>query len=806
MLGTRGAGSAKAFGFTGVTGYLIQQSLRLRKSVLGYLSKTPPVTGSQTTWTMSMWVKLGTISDSTSPALFSNFVASPTYTNEYFGVFYTDSLQIYGRNSSLTTILSLTTSQVLRDPSAWYHLVFVADTTQATAANRFKLYINGIQVTAFSSATYPAQNTALSWNQNRIQYIGIQYNNSGGNLANTQPFDGYLSEVNFIDGQALTANSFGEFNSYGVWSPKKYTGTYGTNGYYLPFSDKTSTTTLGYDFSGNSNNWTPVNISLTPGVTYDSMTDVPTLTSDTAANYCVLNGAAIGADATVSGGNLNIAYGVSGTMLATPATFGMSSGKWYWEFITTVSSVVPAMSLIGITTKSSPNEIGAYPGANASGWGYYANTGQKYTNGSSTAYGATWTTNDVIGVAFDADAGTLTFYKNNTSQGTAYTGLTSGPYFPVFGDGSGGNTYSASVNFGQRPFAYTPPAGYNALNAYNLSTPTISAGNKYMAATTYTGTGTALTVTNAGAFRPDFVWLKSRSNTYNHLSYNSTTGNTKVLYPNLTLAEETNADLTSFNSNGFTLGTGASTNANGATYVGWQWQAGQGSTSTNTSGTITSTVNVNTTSGFSIVTFNNATSGNYTVGHGLNVAPQLIIVKYRNVTSNWFVYHASLGYTQRLFLNTTDAAATASYYTASPSSTVINFSSSFADNPSQPLVAYCWSPVAGFSQFGSYTGNGSADGPFVYTGFRPAFVLIKNTTNATTRYWDILDSTRNPYNVMNARLFSNASDAETTSTTPCDFLSNGFKIRTSDPSENTNGNNYIYACFAENPFKYALAR
>jgi hypothetical protein len=800
-LGTRGAGSAKAFGLTGATGYLLQQSLRLRKSVLGYLSKTPPVTGSQTTWTMSMWVKLGTISDSTSPALFSNFVASPTYTNEYFGVFYTDSLQIYGRNSSLTTILSLTTSQVLRDPSAWYHLVFVADTTQATTANRFKLYINGIQVTAFSSATYPAQNTALSWNQNRIQYIGIQYNNSGGNLANTQPFDGYLSEVNFIDGQALTANSFGEFNSYGVWSPKKYTGTYGTNGYYLPFSDKTSTTTLGYDFSGNNNNWTPTNISLTAGVTYDYMLDVPTLTSATQSNYATLQQTSAGANASISNGGLTYTFIGSANCVA-QGTMGMSSGKWYCEVTANGTQVMVGISNGSVATLP-------YVGNNANSWSYWGNNGNRYNNNLSTAYGSTYTTGDVVGIAFDSDVGSLAFYKNNVSQGVAYTGLTAGPYFVAVGNGNAAN---CSINFGQRPFSYTPPAGYNSLNAYNLSAPTISAGNKYMDATTYTGNGTALTVTNAGTFRPDLVWYKGRAAAFNNQLFDSVRGVSKNLSSNLTDAEGAISGVTAFNANGFTLGSENGGNQNGNTYVGWQWQAGQGSTSTNTSGNITSTVSVNTTSGFSIGTYSGNDTAGATIGHGLGVAPSMIIVKSRTNVSDWAVWHQSLtSVTGTLYLDLIDSQSAypnrfnSSGFTSSVWKTGSSGGAGSEVNGSgRNFVAYCWTAIPGFSAFGSYIGNGSADGPFVYLGFRPRFYMFKRTD--ANGNWGIFDTARGTYNINTPYLYPNRSDAEASSTI-LDFLSNGFKIRSASSADwNTAGGTYIYAAFAENPFKYALAR
>ncbi len=348
----------------------------------------------------------------------------------------------------------LVTTQVFRDPAAWYHIVLSVDTTQATASNRAKIYVNGNQITAFNTAVYQSQNSSLTYNSATAHYLGCL----GGP---TRFLDGYMTEINFIDGQALTPSSFGTFNSYGVWQPITYGGSYGTNGFYLPFSNATSTTTLGYDFSPNGNNWTTNNISLTAGATYDSMTDVPTLTSATAANYCTLNPLENPAGFTLSGGNLDMSG--ANAWRGTRATIGVTSGKWYWEYVHTSAT---AGGGTGISTQAGytwAQMATADPGTYSGGW-IYIYTGQKGNSNSYVAYGAAFTQNDVIGVAFDADAGTLVFYKNGVSQGTAYTGLTSGPYFPTDGGAFGGNVY----NFGQRPFAYTPPSGFVALNTFNL--------------------------------------------------------------------------------------------------------------------------------------------------------------------------------------------------------------------------------------------------------------------------------------------------------------------------------------------------
>jgi hypothetical protein len=330
-----------------------------------------------------------------------------------------------------------------------------------------------------------------------------------------------------------------------------------------------------------------------------------------------------------------------------------------------------------------------------------------------------------------------------------------------------------------------------------------------MAATTYTGAGGTQSVTNTVngiSFQPDFVWNKCRDVGYAHYLEDSVRGVTKVLRSAATQAETTETDaLTAFNSNGFTVGGNAATNNSANTYIAWQWKAGTTSAS-NTNGSITSTVSVGATQGFSVVTYT-GTGANATVGHGLGVAPSFIIIKNRSSALNWICYHASLGNGNAIFLNLTNASsADTAWNNTSPTSTVFSLGSAAtnANGSGNALVAYCFAAVAGYSAFGSYTGNGSSDGPFIYTGFRPRFIMTKCSSAAY--YWVIEDSTRNPSNVVNLELFPNDSLAETNASRSVDFLSNGFKIRHSSNTQNENGQTYIYAAFAENPFKNALAR
>ena len=771
----------------------LNNSLRFRGSNSNYLSRTPALATNRTTWTWSAWVKRGTISSATSTYTLFGCTTGATDSTFLRVCFYTDKI-IVGNNSAFF----LQSTQLFRDPSAWYHIVVAADTTQGTVANRLRIYVNGNEITSWSTdsrSTYLTSSVSLAMNQATQHSIGSSLPNAG------DYFDGYMTDINFVDGQQLEPYYFGNNDAYGNWKPIKYTGMYGTNGYYLTFGNTASTTTLGYDSSPNGNNWTCNNISLTAGTTYDAMLDVPTNTSATVANYCVLNPLEANPAVTVAQGNLS--YTSSNDRIV-KATMSVTSGKWYWEF-TAGNGGNPS----GCGAINPSVNIYAAVNLNVATAGVsYLGNGNKSVNGTATAYGSTFTTSDIIGVALDLTSATntITFYKNNTSQG-AITLTSSLEWCPAF-DQNAGTNY---VNFGQRPFTYTPPTGFVALNTYNLPTPTILQGNKYMDATLYTGNNTTNVITNAAAFKPDFLWIKTRSaGLYNHHLMNSVTGATKHLISNSTGAEITDTSVTSFNSNGFTLATDATyleTNQNGSTYVGWQWQAGQGTTTagTGTGGITSVTQSVNTTAGFSIVTFTMPASGTtFTVTHGLGVTPKFVAFKTRSGTSNWLCQHTSTG-TQYIMLNSTAVATTdANIWNSAPTSSVVNFGTSFISSyPSNTAVMYCWAEIAGFSKFGSYTGNGSTDGPFVYLGFRPKFIMLKITSTADS--WLIIDSVRQTYNVMGPYLIPNLSDAEGTASI-IDFTSNGFKLRNTGGSYNGSGSTYIYMAFAENPFKNSNAR
>ena len=807
----------------GPSGYNLTRSLRFRASASANMTKTFASAPNGKILTISFWMKRGYISNG-SNFVFAGYDGS---SGNAAGVrlYSNDNMEISTGNTGSGNV---TLSQVFRDPSAWYHIVVGIDTTQATSANRIKVYVNGAQVTSFSTASYPTQNQTTAFLMQNAN------NGLGSNWTTNSYFDGYFAEFNVVDGQQLTASSFGSTNSTtGVWQPAAYTGTYGTNGFYLPFTDNSALTTssnagLGKDFSGNANYWVTNNISITAGATYDSMTDVPTLTSATAANFAVLNPLAKSTYASITGGNLNISWSnnASANLAANPATISLpSSGKWYFELSNAsadgnngIGVGICNVTQIANGGDSTPGTYYLYRSdASSSYIGYYSNAGGGTT-------GSTFLGGAVCGIAVDLDNGKFWAAINNTWQGggnpaagtsPGYSGISNSVTWVPFVGGWNwtGTATSASINFGQRPFTYTPPSGFAALNTYNLPASTVPNGAAYMAATLYTGTGATQTITNtvgSVSFTPDFVWVKARSTANSHLLADIVRGSTKVLLSNDTAAEITDANYTTFVSGGFSeSGNGNENNNSGKAYVAWNWKAG-GTAVSNTSGSITSSVSANTTSGFSVVTYT-GTGAAATVGHGLGVAPSMIIVKVRSTTNDWPVYHSGLPTpaTQALFLDLTNAASTGSsaWNSTNPTSSVFSLGVAGSSNTSgATYVAYCFAQIAGFSAFGSYTGNGSTDGPFVYTGFRPRWIMLKNSSEAYD--WYVFDTSRNTYNLTNISLYPDSNIAEgTSSVSILDVLSNGFKMRGASGGTNpVSTSTMIYAAFAENPFQNALAR
>ena len=329
---------------------------------------------------------------------------------------------------------------------------------------------------------------------------------------------------------------------------------------------------------------------------------------------------------------------------------------------------------------------------------------------------------------------------------------------------------------------------------------TINKGSDYFNTVAYSGTGVNPTSITSVGFQPDFLWIKCRTDAFSHLLFDAVRGVDKRLVSNSTAAETTETQIASFDTNGWTMDSDTANNGSGKTYVAWNWLASN-TTASNTDGSIASTVSVNTTSGFSIVSYT-GTGAVGNIGHGLGATPKVVIKKRRNSADAWNVWLESIGDgSKALYLNTTNAIDTNVNYASNvPTSSLFYVGTDSQVNGSGiTYIAYCFAEKKGFSKFGSYTGNGSTDGAFVYTGFKPAFVIIKQSS-ASGESWILTDNKRSPFNQVNNRLFANNSNAESTDNRPIDYLSNGFKMRTTDAQMNTSSATYIYMAFAENPF------
>lgn len=929
--------------------YQIERGLRFNSADTTYLSRTPAGAGNRKTWTWSGWVKRSLFG--TAQTLFScGTAANDTgqMTIAFLQGANVDSLRIHG----YSTNFRVTTLQ-FKDPSVWYHIVVSIDSTNATASNRIKMYVNGSEITSFITSNDLTLNADYGINQALQHGIG-RYEDGA-----TSYLNGYLTEINFIDGQALTPDNFGvrDANTY-AWKPKAYSGAYGTNGFYLKFADNsgTTSTTLGKDSSGNNNNWTPNSFSVSSGVGNDSLVDSPTYYGTDAGaggeargEYCILDSNQKTAAITISNGGLDYSQTASAGIVF--GTLAVSSGKWYWEMhfvsgrnmtgiaeITTpvtstyvgttamayayyslngnkynngtnsvygatfttgdiigvalnldagtleffknnvsqgvaftglsgtfspaigdaivgvasfnfgqrpfvyaaptgfktlrdynrqlvptggvirgnyatmndINPVKPTGYLNGALQISGGGNLGGvntfgmtsgkwfcemdivavgvessigiskgaltmstYVGASADSWGYYSN-GNKYTGGSPIAYGTSFTTGDTIGCAFDADLGLLSFYKNGIPYGVAYSGLTSGPYFFASSGRTATSANNVYLNFGQRPWSFGPPAGFKPVCVTSIPQPTIQKSSTAMDVVTYTGNGATSQDITGLSFSPDLVWLKSRTDAYDHRLRDVIRGDF-ALFSNLTNAES--AYSLDFLSNGIRPTLGANDNINLKQYVAWAWKESP-------------------TSGMDIVSY----TGNGTglgVAHGLGVAPAMYITKSRSATTGWYVYHKSLS-GNAIYLNSSSASvANSGQISSLPSSSFFSPGNHADVNTNgATYITYLFAEIEGYSKFGTYTGNASADGTFVYCGFSPRFILTKSTGVAN---WLLYDTERDTFNVASKYLLPDSSGVEVTSAS-YDILSNGFKLRASTSAT------FIFAAFAEAPFKYARAR
>lgn len=779
----------------GTSRYSIANSVRLRASASAYLSRTPGAAGNQKLLAWRGRIKRGALGSA--QVIVSAGTAS-------IDKFYFDSSDRLCLDVLGTT--RLVTTQVFRDPTAWYVDVgFIIDVANGTAASRAKILIDGTEVTSYSTDSRASiTNTNTNWCNTVVHYLGRD--NAGSY------FDGIIAQAILVDGS--TSSTFSTTDTNGVRVPVAPSATYGTTGSYLPFSDTSgltsgSNTGLGKDFSGNGNYWNTNAISLTAGVTYDALADTPT------NNYCAVSSLDKHPNLNVVNGGLGISQTAQVGGIGWRGTHAVSSGKWYWEM--KQGSVQPSrpLTMIGIDAVNTRIDVagsGAGTGAMATSWLYYQNNGNKYNNGSGVAYGTSWAAGDIIGVALDLDSGKLFFSKNGTwqnsgdpSAGTnyAFSGL-SGVFAPsgsLYVDAAGAPFLSdQELNFGQRPFTYTPPTGFKALCTANLPAAPIPNGRKHYDAALWTGNNGSQSVTGIG-FQPDMLMGKSRNQAFVQITTDSVRGVTKQLFTSNTNAEQTNATyLSSFNSDGFSMaggnsGTGA-INTNGDTYVGWLWKGGGAAVANNVG-----TISANPTAGFSICSWPHTSGVADTVNHGLGFIPDMAIWFDRtNAGNHHFVQHKSLSGGlvggNCLYLDTNGASAANFVFSAANGTSVTFIAGSGTGN----MLAYFFREIAGYSKFGSYPGNGSADGPFIYCGFRPRYILIKQITAASTTSWWIEDTARSTCNVSGYNLQVDSAGAETVANNDLDILSNGFKLRLNWSGNNVLNGTYIFAAFAENPF------
>ena len=820
-------------------GYTIDQSILFNDGDGSDLVKTLGA-GDQKTWTYSLWVKRGELG--TLNILLEANGGSGGNQRGIISFQTTDKIQVTIGDPSNANNYDYLTDAVFRDPSAWYHIVFVLDTTRSNVyndtpgTNRIEIYVNG----EFQTLSQPYSALPLNYASGRIN--GALSHAVNGNVYNgtAANFDGYCAEIHFIDGQGLAPTAFGEYNNDGVWVPIEYVGTYGSpNGFYITGEDSAD---LGADYSGNGNDFTSSGLTAS-----DQMPDSPT------NNYGTLNpltGVNSGSSV-VTEANGNLEATQTANYVGTFGTVAANSGKYYFEYSYAADGDYSDGRLLGgvvcVETADHghfridgssfyyPDKTteGNYMVFHRSGNGQQSNTGTSTsaynTNlSSSSATGGPESGPDIYMVAMDLDNDNLYWGKNGTwygassTSGSDYTDATpiailsahQGKYFaPAFywsGAASGTTTVlncGQDATFGGRysspagDFYYTPPTGFSALSTANLPTPAIADGSAYFQTTTYTGAGYPTEVNQSGnsTFQPDFVWVKRRNGATTHDLFDAVRGVSSQLYSNLTNAEGTVSNAISFDADGFTAAADpitGDTGSSGNTFVGWQWLAANG-TASNTNGSVTSTVSANTTAGFSVVSWT-AQAGTYTVGHGLGAAPQLIITKNRNVSGGpWYTFTTVIDGSYDYFsLDTSAAKLDDPFGTALPTSSVFSGTGNYFFSSGE-MIAYAFAEVEGFSKIGKYTGNGSTDGPFVWCGFRPAWVMVKNASVAES--WLIYDSERNTYNPASKLLVANLSNAEFTSGYDIDILSNGFKLRASG-APNGSGSTYIYLAFAEFPF------
>jgi hypothetical protein len=671
--------------------------------------------------------------------------------------------------SSGTTIFE--TTRTLEDTSKWYHILVANDSSQS-GTDKIKLYIDGDQVTAFNIDNRSSVPT------NSIINTQIKHNVGGQTTTGTTNafIDASFAEYNFVDGAALTPSTFGVTDtSTGRWIPKALTGiTYGTNGFRLQFA---SSSNLGDDTSGNNNDLSVQNL-----VAGDQTTDSPTQNFATFDQYDQgnNNGSSAGT-ATLAEGNTRVTAGSNPSNWDQYRTSKpLLSGKYYVEV--TLTSLNTA-TYFGVISKNQSIKNNGWYSDQKTGWSYDSSNGKtENSNNGYISYGGARSQGDVVGIAVDLDNGKLWFSENGTypNSGNPATGANpaysnlklavqdGGLCFTEARGYSGHNDW----NFGQKSYTHSAPSGFSTVQQDNMPE----------------------TVKGVSGL----VWIKDRdSASYSHFLFDSSRGQGNALKSNSANAVSSYNpnELKKFLKGGYSVGSSTEVNRE-TSYVAWNWVCNGGTTETNNDGETTVTLQKNTTAGFSIGTFTSKVA-EQTCGHGLGVKPDFILLKKLDGSQNWMAYHSALSSSDAyyLHLNNTDTTQTGSDFGNDvPTSTV--FHTNVTGTAGSSYCFWAWRSVEGYSKFGLYEGNNNTDGTFVYTGFKPAWLMIKDADN--TRNWIIIDNARDPFNPTDKGLAPSNTNAENTGNT-IDFLSNGFKFRSSSTSFNTSST-YIYIAFAEHPF------
>lgn len=811
--------------------HTIDQSLRLDHTSGEYLtiSSASPTATDRKKVTINCWVKRAAIAQSGVKTIFHG-----TGNGLMMQFFAADTLYIYDYNAG-SGGWQITSPQVFRDVSAWYHFCMILDSTQSTASDRAKLYING-ELQDFSTWTvgggasrYPTQNTNFTWHTGSDLRIG--------SVGDAYDLGGYIAEFISVDGQNSTISQFGE-SSNGIWKPVDTSGlTLGNAGFHLDFADSSD---VGNDIGANNIDFTATRVS---GI--DVVKDTPT------NNFCTLNETSHGTRlGTVSEGGLKIATSTNNR--AVHGTMSLpSSGKWYYE-VRVVSYASGGGTYLGWGSNSS---LGYDEYASSKGIFFSGYNEQVLSDnaGQSGGYGSNGTNvasnGDIYSILLDVDNSRFYYAKNGTyfnsanpASGTGGLDVTATlaaaitdivptitrggsyneTYYVNFGqDGTFGGAITAGDNAdgnGHGNFKYAVPSGFLSLCSSNLPNPAKVAdplegeqASDYFVTTLYTGTNST-NEKNIG-FAPDLLWFKHRNGSSDHVIYDSIRGANSGLVPNNANGQNTSAnssqDLMSFDNDGFTVGVGSqfgSVNSPGHTIAAWSWKGG-GTASSNSNGSITSSVSANTDAGFSVVSYTGNGGSSATVGHGLTQAPDCIWLKHRTAGEGWvsFWNTPAMGPTKFLGFNSTGAASTSSgeWNNTAPTNTVFTIGNQGRVNTNTATyIAYCFHNVEGYCKVGQYTGNSATDGPMVYCGFRPAWILIRRTASGSD--WCIYDNKRLGYNVDNNIQRISAASEQTDD--DIDLYSNGFKFRRSSTNFNGSGNDHVFIAFAEQPFKYATAR